>query len=241
MNFRAFNEIIQLNKDFYAKIGQEFDKTRQSAWPGWEKVLEVLRGSGQLKGLVHVADLGCGNGRFLKFLIENNFDDIDYFGYDSDDYLLDLPQIHYDVGFYRFQKMDILSDIKKISDKFEVVVAFGLVHHIPSYEYRLQWFSEVASLLKPNGIFVFTTWNYNRDERFKPQNEKFPDLKNELEENDYIIGWNNSDAYRYVHIYSDDEITQIIKATGLKLITKFSADGKNNNLNDYFILQKIEI
>ncbi len=239
MNFRAFNEIIQLNKDFYQKIGGEFDKTRQSAWPGWEKVWETLVEMSRFDGFEEIADLGCGNGRFLKFLLDHNLEDYEYYGYDSDKFLLNSPAKHYDVGSGNFEQLDILTDLEKINKKFDLVFAFGLVHHIPSYDFRRKWFCDVANLLNPNGIFVFTTWNYNRDERFDPQNEKFLNL--ELEENDYIIGWNKSDAYRYVHIYSEDEMTKIIESTGLELVSRFSADGKNNNLNDYFILQKTTI
>jgi SAM-dependent methyltransferase len=133
--------------------------------------------------------------------------------------------------------MDILKDISDISGKFDVIFAFGLVHHIPSSEFRTKWFQQVVSLLKPNGIFVFTTWNYDRDARFTPVNTEIKNFEEELEDGDYCLGWDNKkDAYRYVHIYTTEEIEKILASSNAKLLSKFSSDGKNGNLNDYYIV-----
>lgn len=239
MNFKAFNEIIQLNKDFYAKIGEEFSKTRQSPWIGWSKTLDVVRETLDFDKKVKIADLGCGNGRFLKFLLDNKLENFEYYGYDTDSYLLDSPTTDYDLPFVFFENFDAINEVEQIPHTFDVAFAFGLVHHIPSSEFRLKWFQQVVSKLNSGGILVFTTWNYNRDKRFDPNNNKFRHLKNDLEDGDYFIGWNNlPDIYRYVHIYSENEIQKILEAVDAELISKFSADGKNGNLNDYYILKK---
>ena len=237
MNSKAFDEIIQLNKDFYEKIGEDFSKTRQSPWDGWAKTLDVVRKAVNPSEKTKILDLGCGNGRLLKFLLDNKLNNFEYYGYDTDSFLLSFPIAHYDLPFVHFDKMDILKDLGNISGKFDVIFAFGLAHHIPSSEFRIKWFRQVVSILKPNGMFIFTTWNYNRDARFVPANNRFRNLKEELEDGDYFIGWNNlENVYRYVHIYSNIEIERILKSCGAKLLSKFSSDGKNGNLNDYFIV-----
>ncbi len=239
MNSKAFNEIIQLNKAFYAKIGEEFSKTRQSPWSGWSKSLFIIRELLGSDKAVKIADLGCGNGRLLKFFLDNKLENFEYYGYDSDSYLLSTPTEHYDVRVGKFEKLDVILDLDKITQKFDVICVFGLVHHIPSLDFRIEWFKKVISKLNSGGMFIFTTWNYDRDGRFAPAKNKFRNIKDDLEDGDYFIGWNNlKDVHRYIHIYSESEIKRIIDLMNVKLISKYSSDGKNGNLNDYYIVKK---
>ena len=75
-------DLLKLNKKFYLKTQKYFNTSRQSPWPGWKKLLPHL----QVRNL-QVLDLGCGNGRFGKFLAEHR--QIDYTGIDNNQYLLD--------------------------------------------------------------------------------------------------------------------------------------------------------
>lgn len=242
MNFRTFSEIIQLNKDFYKAVDEHFSQTRQFPWSGWEDSLTYIKEIQAInKEKIKILDLGCGNGRFLKFLIDNNFKDFEYLGLDTNKYLLKEANAHYDVKGVAFKNVDVINDIAKLTEKFNLIVAFGITHHIPSSEFRQKWFLDVSDKLNSNGIFIFTTWNYNRDKRFS-QVVKNPPIDridiSELEEGDYFIGWdNNSKDLRYVHIYSDKEISKIIDSLNMNLISKYSADGKTGNLNDYFLLK----
>lgn len=90
-----------LNKAFYRKMARSFSETRQNPWSGWYPLLDAVNSflaptfisSGEP---LAVFDLGCGNGRFEKFLLENLCVPFSGVGVDSDEQLLhDAQKIYY--------------------------------------------------------------------------------------------------------------------------------------------------
>lgn len=82
-----------LNQKFYEKTAEEFSKTRQSPWSGWYLLLDALNDflvpTSISSGCpLSVLDLGCGNGRFEKFLRGNLPISFTGTGIDSDEALL---------------------------------------------------------------------------------------------------------------------------------------------------------
>ena len=64
----------------------------------------------------------------------------------------------------------------------------------------------------------------------------------ELEEHDYLIGWQDkANTWRYCHHFSQEELDELLVNLGsdVRVCTQFSADGKDNNLNRYVILQRV--
>ena len=62
------NKINELNYKFYKINAQSFSNTRSKAWQGWDKLLPLIL---QFKSKsLKILDLGCGNGRFIKFLCD---------------------------------------------------------------------------------------------------------------------------------------------------------------------------
>ena len=83
-----------LNQKFYEKTAEEFSKTRQSPWSGWYLLLNAINDflvptSISSGSPLSVLDLGCGNGRFEKFLRENLPISFTGTGIDSDERLLE--------------------------------------------------------------------------------------------------------------------------------------------------------
>ena len=92
MDKKTADRLKALNHKFYQKTQVYFNRSRQHFWVGWEKLLPYLQGS-----TLKVLDLGCGNGRFGKWLMERG-KTIDYTGIDENQFLLkqaktDLPQV----------------------------------------------------------------------------------------------------------------------------------------------------
>lgn len=235
------DSLIKTTNNFYKSVGSEFDQTRQSYWKGWDKIVEHIYKVKSNKP-VSILDAGCGNGRFLEFLLsDGRMDVFSYTGIDFDDFLLLKGKNKFELiqhSKVEFIQKDIITDLKSINDEFDVVVAFGITHHIPGANFRKQWFKNLANCVAPNGFLIFSNWQINTIENFK---EKIIKTDFELEDNDYILGWNDSDAQRYVHIYTDDEMIEIeaaLKELGLKKMLSFEDDGRNSKMNTYYIFQK---
>src|SRR5690606_22973664 len=115
-----------------------FSNTRQNPWKGWEQVAQELRDRDLGVSVpLRVLDLGCGNGRFLKYLTEEKFLVANYIGVDDSNLLLseanDLVNKSKEAG--EIASGDILKiDLNskswgyQIRGTFNVVVSFGVMH-----------------------------------------------------------------------------------------------------------------
>lgn len=215
-------DLLKLNRDFYLKTQEYFNRSRQAPWDGWQKLLPLLSPpAGGLKCL----DLGCGNGRFGIWLSKHR--KIDYTGLDNNQYLLDQ------IPFGQLIKQDI-TKLWPIKDKFDLIVLMAVIHHIPTRAVRLKILLRAKKLLLPNGLLVFTCWHFNKLKRFQNQVIK------KLPGNDYILDWKRGvAAKRYVHLFDDDEIVWLVKNLKLKLMADFVSDGNQGQSNRYLILKKI--
>lgn len=222
MNEKTVKEILNLNKKFYQSVSDEFSKTRRAPWSGWGRVVEVVkkvaRGKAGVLTKIKILDLGCGNGRFYEF-IKKELPNIDYTGVDINNDLLRKAKEKYKDA--RFIKKDIFEKLNSVKGEFDVVVVFGITHHLPDEKFRNVWFAYLPKLLSKNGVLILTFWDF----------EKLP--------GDYLIGWNNKkDTARFCHQYSKKEletITKTFKKAGLSCLDSYEAD-KNNW---YFLFGKI--
>ena len=139
-----------VNQRFYQHHGNGFDRTRQAAWPGW---LDVFGGT-LSPPYNQVLDIGCGNGRFASFLAahEHLSRQIEsYVGYDRDQGLLESARrktLPFSTKWQTWDWMQSKSSTELI--KSDLIVAFGVFHHIFGYEHRLQLLTRLTkSLLWP--------------------------------------------------------------------------------------------
>ncbi len=216
-------DLLKLNRRFYIKAQEYFNRSRQSPWPGWQKLLSLL----QVRNL-KCLDLGCGNGRFGIWLSRHRR--LDYVGLDQNQYLLDQARQALPQG--RFFRRD-LTKPWRLKDKFDLIVLMAVLHHIPTKASRLKILLRAKKLLATNGVLVFTVWHFNQLKRF--ENHVIKKLAN----NDYILDWNQGvTAKRYVHLFNSAEITWLIKKLKLKLIADYVADGRLGQSNRYLVLRK---
>lgn len=242
MTKETINRILQINKEFYESVALEFDVTRQYAWEGWEYVIEEVNEEFGDKS-IRILDLGCGNGRFYKFIKNEYRGTCEYIGVDNNEKLLELA--YKELG-EKDNVRFLLGDVIKTglgkketyqNSKYDLIVAFGIAHHIPDKYLRLNWVLEQAKLLEAGGLLAIAFWNYNKDKRFKPIVMEEKTVK-DLEDGDYFITWNNKQI-RYMHIYDEQEHENINKAlekNNIKLVKSFEADGKHK-LNKYCVFK----
>lgn len=197
-------DLLKLNRQFYLKTQKYFNRSRQAPWSGWQKLLSYL--PGLRRQSLKVLDLGCGNGRFGKWLASHR--QIDYVGMDENQYLLDRAQIG------RLIKQDITKPWP-LKNKFDLVAILGVMHHLPP-SHRLPLLRRAVARLNPGGILFLSFWEFD------------PAKGKPLGNNDYLMPWKlGVFAERYCHLYTQKEILQLIEPLKLILSTSYLADKSN--------------
>lgn len=238
----TIHKLTQLTHQFYQYHADSFSKTRNSAWSGWQELLPFF----QTDITPSVLDIGCGNGRFAQFLKESSMS-FNYHGLDNSAELIKTAQQQVECKNCAFSQQDCFSEslVSEIPNRYSHLVLFGILHHLPSQTKRLNYIAALTQLLQPGGYIIISFWQpLNSPERFiKKQLDptQFGIRLVELEDNDLLLGWQENTNYaRYCHSFSDHEIDWYIQQISdtYKLIKRFQADGKTNNLNQYLIWQK---
>lgn len=228
-----------INQRFYAAVGASFDATRREAWRGWSRLADHLQPP------LRVLDVGCGNGRFGVFLAQRfGVERIVYTGTDNADFLLVRAGESLSASgvAHRLITADIVSDPPDptiYGDAYDLVVLFGVLHHIPDSARRAARIAELAARVAPGGVFAFAAWRFADYERFRARIIPW-DAAITVETGDHLLDWRaESDAPpRYCHHVDDREHAALIDASGLKLIDDYRADGMDDAVNRYTILRR---
>jgi ubiquinone/menaquinone biosynthesis C-methylase UbiE len=106
----------------------------------------------QVPSRLKVLDIGCGEGRWLRKLIEFGFSPANLFGIDINEDIIELgktlssPQISFTVG-----KADEL-DFE--NETFDIVLMIGVLQHVLNNNLQRNIRDEVLRVLKKGGIFI---------------------------------------------------------------------------------------
>ena len=223
-------ELNNLNKLFYSITAKHFDQTRQYPWDGWAEVVNFIK---TLED-VTILDIGCGNGRFLTYLLDREVDFVDYLGTDSSEELLEfVPE------GYSFEHSDIHNI--EVNKGYSVAVLFGVIHHLPP-----KVFEKLTDKLYGAGVqnIVLTTWNFHTNDKLMSKSSEAKEViknYNFMDSSDHILDWvlpNGDSAYRYCRTWTEEALNS--STTGkYKIINKFDSDGRNKKLNTYYTLSII--
>lgn len=126
----------------YDLIARHFSSTRHSPWPRIVEFLKALP-SGSV-----VADIGCGNGKYLGI---NK--DLYMVGCDRSQNLVDICRER------QFQALvcDALS-LPFRSGSFDACISIAVIHHFSTVERRVAALQELARLLRPGGQALIYVW-----------------------------------------------------------------------------------
>ncbi len=224
MKQKYANEILKMSHGGYENIAKDFASTRKVFWEELSFLGDYIKDNDK------ILDLGCGNGRFLEVIGKKN---IDYTGIDSSESFIKAAKNTYgNIG--HFVHGDALRLPFK-DNEFDVVVSFGVLHHIPSKKLRKQFLREASRVLKKEGLLILTVWNlWNK--RLTPVIKKFAMdkllLRSRLDFKDVFLPFGKKQNARYLHAFTERELTRLIKKSGFNMIKieKVRRRGDNENI-----------
>ncbi|WP_419168974.1 class I SAM-dependent methyltransferase [Halobacteriovorax sp.] len=146
--------------------------------------LEFLKSQNIPKGS-KILEVGCGTGTTSRWLYDNISEDV--VGIDISESGINFARENSDKVKYFLMSGD---DLNFEENKFDIVISFDLVEHIPNIQ---KHFSEVSRVLKPGGRYIFATpnkwtnipWEIVQTRSFKYK-EEHPSLLNLFELKDTL-------------------------------------------------------
>ncbi len=239
MNSATIQRMLEINREFYNRFGESFSATRQRLQPGVKKILDSIQEDDS------VLDLGCGNGHFLRELIRRGHK-APLLGLDFSLPLLrdaeSAPGVEFrEVDLTKLSKnseqLSVISNQPLITVHWSLITCFATLHHIPSTEIRLDILKTVKKLLKPNGRFILSNWQFLNSEKLKARIQPWSRAglsDSDVDEEDYLLDWRNGgEGLRYAHHFSGEELPGLAGQAGFKVEAEFLSDGENGRLGLY--------
>ncbi|HOJ00450.1 MAG TPA: class I SAM-dependent methyltransferase [Anaerolineaceae bacterium] len=240
----TIQRIHALNREFYQTFSGSFSSSRYQVQAGVRRIVRTFPTSGS------ILDLGCGNGNILRELAAVGFQGT-YHGIDFSEALVNHARNFCEAmqpgAAFRaqFETHDLISPSWKNSltaQQYERICAFAVLHHIAGGEKRKAVFQAIRSLMSPVTEFHFSVWQPQNSKRLLKRILPWDTVdidEKKLEAGDILLDWlaeeesRHRTGYRYVHVFSIEELAEIAKTLGFRVVGSFFSDGESNNLGLY--------
>lgn len=250
--------LCALTGEFYRANAESFSQTRQSPWQGWVRLLEVMDARAAERELLRVLDVACGNLRFERYLADALPGRmLSGWAVDNCEPLVEAGERSEFGPLSRiaFQNLDVIERLSggRLWESLEVpdasrdlAVSFGFMHHVPLECWRAELLRTLIAKVRPGGFVAVSFWRFlNSDKLARKAQETTIRARAELvipelPPNDYLLGWQDTQGlYRYCHHFDELEIERLLAAVAdsAELVSRFEADGKTGNLNEYVVLR----
>ncbi|XP_030896442.1 alkylated DNA repair protein alkB homolog 8 [Leptonychotes weddellii] len=152
-------EASQLEREYvhrvYEEIAEHFSSTRHTPWPRVVDFLKALP-SGSL-----VADVGCGNGKYL--------------GINKELYMVGCDRSQALVGICRERRLEALvGDALAVplrGGSWDACISVAVTHHLATAERRVAALQELVRLLRPGGMALIYVWAMEQE--YKKKKSKY--------------------------------------------------------------------
>lgn len=234
MNSATTARLLAINREFYNRFADSFSSTRQRLQPGVKKLLDSIRDDDS------VLDLGCGNGHFLR--------EVSRRGYKQPllgvDFSLPLLRNAEPIPGVVFREVDLTqlsmySEQLSVAGGWSVITMFAALHHVPSNEIRLDILGTARKLLKPDGKFILSNWQFLNSDKLKARIQPWDRVglsNSDVDERDYLLDWRSGgEGLRYAHHFSVEELLALAEQVGMSVSASYLSDGNKGNLSLYQI------
>lgn len=178
----------------YNQIAPQFDKTRFNPWPGVSRFLESLpKGS-------FVADLGCGNGKYIKAFKGRHT----FVGLDGSLGLLECNPRGHELVAALIGK----SGLPWRDGLFDAVISVAVLHHIASDNHIERCLKDIHRVLVKGGRALLTLWAQETTDKRKDKWLRHSDC-------DYMVPWTDAQTnhvyWRYYKLYDQSMVSAFIQ------------------------------
>lgn len=250
MQFEVSQKLIDLNRQFYQTFGKAFAATRQRIQPGIARLLEMLPKGGDW------LDLGCGSGAVAAAWAKSPEREGRYTGLDFSPVLLEEARNVMEQAVGRKLQVDFIqADITAAQwsqavqgKKFDLILAFAVLHHIPGMDLQQRLLKEVYTLLNPGGLFIHSVWQFQHSPRLMARRQPWNAIglhQDQVDKGDHLLDWRyalpgqqEQVGLRYVHLFDRQELEILTEKSGFAIQDTFESDGRGGRLGLYQIWQK---
>ena len=250
--------LCALTGEFYRANAESFSQTRQLPWQGWVRLLEVMDARAAERELLRVLDVACGNLRFERYLADALPGRmLSGWAVDNCEPLVEAGERSEFGPLSRiaFQNLDVIERLSggRLRESLEapdasrdLAVSFGFMHHVPLECWRAELLRTLIAKVRPGGFVAVSFWRFLNSDKLagkakEPTSRARAELGiPELPPNDYLLGWQDTQGlYRYCHHFDEPEIERLLAmmADSADLVSRFEADGRTGNLNEYVVLR----
>jgi len=234
MKENVVDQLRSLNREFYSRFADSFADSRSHFPDGFDKLVNYLP-----EHPIDVLDVGCGEGRFGRFIFENH-QLKHYTGVDFSEEMIAVASASLS-GSYVIRDLNHVNCLEGLK-LFDVVACLATLQHIPGRDRRIRLLAEMGNHLEPEGQIFLSNWQFLSSQR---QMKKVIDWSNvglklkDVENNDYLMTWQRGGyGVRYVSWIGPEEVVDLAVKADLQVFDQFRSDGREGNLNLYSVLRK---
>ena len=209
---------LSLEKEYvyttYNSISRQFDNSRFCMWPEVTKFLDSIK-SGSL-----IADVGCGNGKYLDYRVK----DCIVFAYDISEELLKISKNKRNITINYTQ--GTILNLPYRDNLFDAIIHIAVLHHISTNERRLLALRELIRTCSIGGRICISVW---ADEQIKKDKWKQCNMTNS--NTDYMIPFdkrNGEVKMRYYHLFTEHDFRELLNELNKEVeVERFVYDKEN--------------
>jgi tRNA (uracil-5-)-methyltransferase TRM9 len=222
----------RINREFYQTFASEFASTRRRLQPG------VVRALHSVSELSHVLDLGCGPGELAHGLARRGFRGT-YLGIDASPRMIDLAREHASFPWARFFVADLVEDdwSTQLTSRYDHIFLLATLHHVPCDPERKRLLARIAASLTSDGTLTLSVWDFYATARMRRRVLSWDSVgltQSDVDPGDHLLDWRHGgQGVRYVHLFTDDELSALARDTGFQVVDRYASDGEGGRLGLY--------